>query len=96
MIYHFANVIKAMNERTHMKLIFETDCKIFLRNLKDGGIFFAGFGDILKLVPLAESVIKLNAVCMQCFRKASFTKRTTEETEVRYYTRLYGAASPLP
>ncbi|XP_037093989.1 thymidine kinase, cytosolic-like [Pollicipes pollicipes] len=40
------------------------------------------FGDILRLVPLAESVVKLNAVCMQCFRTASYTKRRGLETEV--------------
>lgn len=41
-----------------------------------------GFGNILQLVPLAEHVVKLNAVCMECFRSASFTKRKGEETEV--------------
>lgn len=41
-----------------------------------------GFGDILRLIPLAESVVKLKAVCMACFNDASFTKRTTLDTEV--------------
>ena len=45
-------------------------------------LIFSGFGDILNLVPLAESVVKLTAVCMQCFKDASFTKRTCEGTEV--------------
>lgn len=40
------------------------------------------FGDILKLVPIAESVVKLMAVCMSCFSDGSFTKRKTDETEV--------------
>jgi len=40
------------------------------------------FGDILRLVPLAESVVKLNAVCMECFRTASYTKRRGQETEL--------------
>lgn len=40
------------------------------------------FGKILQLVPIAESVVKLNAVCMSCFSDASFTKRTTNEQEV--------------
>lgn len=44
------------------------------------------FGSILNLVPLAESVVKLNAVCMECFREASYTKRLGSEREV----------SPLP
>lgn len=40
------------------------------------------FGNILSLVPLAESVVKLNAVCMQCFKEASYTKRLGAEKEV--------------
>jgi thymidine kinase len=46
-------------------------------------LFLLGFGEILKLVPLAESVVKLSAICMQCFKTASFSKRTTKETEVK-------------
>lgn len=41
------------------------------------------FGNILNLVPLAESVVKLNAVCMQCFKEAAYTKRLGAEQEVR-------------
>lgn len=33
-------------------------------------------------MPLAESVVKLNAVCMECFREASYTKRLGAEREV--------------
>uniref|UniRef100_A0A671L931 Thymidine kinase n=1 Tax=Sinocyclocheilus anshuiensis TaxID=1608454 RepID=A0A671L931_9TELE len=40
------------------------------------------FGNILNLVPLAESVVKLNAVCMQCFKEAAYTKRLGAEQEV--------------
>lgn len=40
------------------------------------------FGSILNLVPLAESVVKLNAVCMECYREASYTKRLGAEREV--------------
>uniref|UniRef100_H3D962 Thymidine kinase n=1 Tax=Tetraodon nigroviridis TaxID=99883 RepID=H3D962_TETNG len=40
------------------------------------------FGNILNLVPLAESVVKLNAVCMQCFKEAAYTKRIGAEKEV--------------
>jgi thymidine kinase len=40
------------------------------------------FGSVLDLIPLAESVDKLNAVCMICFKDASFTKRITKEQEV--------------
>ena len=41
-----------------------------------------GFGDILNLVPIAESVVKLNAVCVHCYGEASFTKRKGSETAV--------------
>lgn len=44
------------------------------------------FGNILNLVPLAESVVKLNAVCMQCFKEAAYTKRLGAEKEVRTET----------
>ncbi|XP_043190497.1 thymidine kinase, cytosolic-like isoform X1 [Amphibalanus amphitrite] len=40
------------------------------------------FGDILSLVPIAENVVKLNAVCMECFRTASYTKRKGSEQQV--------------
>ncbi len=46
------------------------------------------FGNILNLVPLAESVVKLNAVCMQCFKEAAYTKRLGAEQEVRTKTIL--------
>ncbi|XP_048847179.1 thymidine kinase, cytosolic-like [Brienomyrus brachyistius] len=48
----------------------------------DGTFQRKPFGDILSLVPLAESVVKLNAVCMQCFKEAAYTKRLGEEREV--------------
>ncbi len=40
------------------------------------------FGAILDLVPRAESVIKLHAVCMRCFHSAAYTKRISNECEV--------------
>lgn len=40
------------------------------------------FGSVLNLIPLAESVVKLKAVCMVCFRDAAFTKRLGTEKEV--------------
>ncbi|XP_068117958.1 thymidine kinase, cytosolic-like [Hyperolius riggenbachi] len=48
----------------------------------DGTFQRKAFGNILNLVPLAESVVKLNAVCMQCYREASYTKRLGVEKEV--------------
>ena len=37
---------------------------------------------MLNLIPLAESVTKLNAVCMLCYKDAAFTKRLGSETQV--------------
>ncbi|XP_003972121.1 thymidine kinase, cytosolic [Takifugu rubripes] len=48
----------------------------------DGTFQRKPFGSILNLVPLAESVVKLNAVCMQCFKEAAYTKRIGAEKEV--------------
>ncbi|XP_044275824.1 thymidine kinase, cytosolic isoform X1 [Varanus komodoensis] len=48
----------------------------------DGTFQRKAFGNILQLVPLAESVVKLNAVCMECFHEASYTKRLGAEKEV--------------
>ncbi|KAH0502882.1 Thymidine kinase, cytosolic [Microtus ochrogaster] len=39
------------------------------------------FCSILNLVPLADSVVKLTAVCMECFREAAYTKRLVMEKE---------------
>jgi thymidine kinase len=43
----------------------------------DGDYKREPFGDILQLIPMAESVIKLSAYCKICTAKASFTKRVT-------------------
>lgn len=48
----------------------------------DGTFQRKAFGTILNLVPLAESVVKLTAVCMGCFREAAYTKRLGTEKEV--------------
>lgn len=48
----------------------------------DGTFQRQPFGSILNLVPMAESVIKLKAVCMICFSDAAFTKRLGSEQEV--------------
>nr|XP_048307825.1 thymidine kinase, cytosolic isoform X1 [Myodes glareolus] len=48
----------------------------------DGTFQRKAFGNILNLVPLAESVVKLTAVCMECFREAAYTKRLGMEKEV--------------
>lgn len=56
--------------------------KIVIVAALDGTFQKKGFGDILNLVPLAENVIKLNAVCMGCNNEGSFTKRKGQETAV--------------
>ncbi|KAK0144046.1 Thymidine kinase, cytosolic [Merluccius polli] len=48
----------------------------------DGTFQRKPFGNILNLVPLAESVVKLNAVCMQCYKEAAYTKRLGAEQKV--------------
>jgi len=49
--------------------------KIVLVAALDGTFQRKPFSDILNLVPLAEEVTKLSAVCMNCFQDASFSKR---------------------
>lgn len=52
------------------------------------------FGSILSLVPLAESVVKLTAVCMECFREAAYTKRLGLEKEVWPHASAQGVGGP--
>jgi len=47
----------------------------------DGTFQRKPFGDILSLVPLSETVTKLNSVCMNCFGDAAFSKRITAEDD---------------
>ncbi|XP_071813564.1 thymidine kinase, cytosolic-like [Apostichopus japonicus] len=56
--------------------------KIVIVAALDGTFQRVGFGNILNLVPLAESVVKLNAVCMTCYGEASYTKRLGYEKEL--------------
>ncbi|XP_031568023.1 thymidine kinase, cytosolic-like [Actinia tenebrosa] len=48
----------------------------------DGTFQRQAFGNVLNLVPLAESVVKLNAVCMNCFKDAAFTKRLGSDKKI--------------
>ena len=48
----------------------------------DGTFQRKAFASILELVPLAEHVIKLNAVCMNCFGEGAYTKRISADKEV--------------
>lgn len=40
------------------------------------------FGNIINLLPVAEKVTKLTAVCVYCGNEASFTQRVVESSEV--------------
>ena len=42
----------------------------------DGDYLQRPFGDILQLIPICDSVVKLLAVCVGCFNPACFSKRT--------------------
>lgn len=55
--------------------------KIIIVAALDGTFHRKPFGRILELVPLAESIVKLNSVCMRCFRDAAFTKRLGSEQQ---------------
>ncbi|XP_069685182.1 thymidine kinase, cytosolic-like [Periplaneta americana] len=56
--------------------------KIVIVAALDGTYQRVGFGNILNLVPLAENVVKLNAVCMVCFKDAAYTKRIGSEKKL--------------
>jgi len=44
----------------------------------DGTFQRKPFGNILNLVPMAELVTKLSAVCIDCGKEAAFTRRTVD------------------
>jgi len=48
----------------------------------DGDFKRKNFNRILELVPLAEHVVKLNAVCMVCAGDAAFTKRISKDDRI--------------
>ena len=50
--------------------------KIVIVAALDGTFQRKPFGNILNLVPLAERMTKLTAVCVGCGNEAAFTKRT--------------------
>ncbi|WCS73387.1 thymidine kinase [Buffalopox virus] len=56
--------------------------KIVIVAALDGTFQRKPFNNILNLIPLSEMVVKLTAVCMKCFKEASFSKRLGEETEI--------------
>ncbi|AEN03663.1 thymidine kinase [Yokapox virus] len=56
--------------------------KIVIVAALDGTFKRKPFGNVLNLIPLSETVTKLTAVCMKCFKDASFSKRIGTETEI--------------
>nr|CAD7268807.1 unnamed protein product [Timema shepardi] len=66
--------------------------KVVIVAALDGTFQRVGFGRILELVPLAESVVKLQAVCVICYSNASYTKRIGNEKEVSSYLVSTGVA----
>ncbi|AAR07422.1 66R [Yaba monkey tumor virus] len=56
--------------------------KILIVAALDGTFLRQPFGNILNLIPRAEYVLKLTAVCMICFGSASFSKRISDEQEI--------------
>jgi len=56
--------------------------KIVVVAALDGTYQRSGFGNILNLIPLAERVAKLTAVCMRCYGEAAYTQRLGSETQV--------------
>ncbi|KAI4296017.1 hypothetical protein L6164_036007 [Bauhinia variegata] len=48
----------------------------------DGNYLRKKFGSVLDIIPLADSVTKLTASCEICGKRAFFTLRKTEETQV--------------
>jgi len=56
--------------------------KVVIIACLDGTFQREGFGKVLDLVPRAESVVKLRAVCMSCGDEAPFTRRLTDDTRL--------------
>lgn len=52
--------------------------KIVIVAALDGTFQRNSFNNIVNLIPKAEKVIKLNAICVYCAREAAFTKRLIE------------------
>lgn len=58
------------------------DGKTVLVSALDATFQAKPFMNVLQLIPLAEHVVKLTAICTGCRKEASFTKRLSSETDV--------------
>lgn len=56
--------------------------KVVIVAALDGTFQRKPFGRICDLIPLAESVVKLTAVCQICQASAAFTKRLGDEKQI--------------
>jgi len=67
----------------HFAPLWASEGKTVVVAALDGTFQRKPFGNVLELVPMAEKVTKLSAVCMICCKKdAHFTRRRTTETKV--------------
>ena len=57
--------------------------KIVVVAALDGTFERKAFGNIISLIPLAEKVTKLCAVCVYCTNEAAFTRRIVESKEIQ-------------
>ncbi|XP_055337470.1 thymidine kinase, cytosolic-like isoform X1 [Paramacrobiotus metropolitanus] len=62
----------------------------------DGTFQRGPFGDIVHLVPKAENIVKLSAVCIICNSDAAFTRRYSAETAVGSAQHLSASSLPTP
>lgn len=57
--------------------------KIVLVAALDGTFERKAFGRIIHLIPMAEKVTKLCAVCVYCTKEAAFTKRVVASRQIQ-------------
>ena len=57
--------------------------KIVVIAALDGTFERKPFGNIINLIPMAEKVSKLCAVCVYCTKEAAFTKRIVESRQIQ-------------
>lgn len=62
--------------------LFADSDKIVIVAGLDGTFQQKPFGNILELIPIAERVIKLSAICVYCGKDAAFTQRIVDNSEV--------------
>ena len=63
-----------------IKLVEEFNKKVYVCGL-DGDFQRNLFGDLLKLVPLCDNIVKLRSNCDRCDNEASFSHRLTTESK---------------